>query len=107
MTIGDRLRTLREHAKIGQAEVAAALDVSIPTVSEWESGKKKPARERISVLAQLFGVTSDYILDGIEIALPDRGALEEEKSLLLLYRSTDEQVRRAVMTLLRAAAAQQ
>ncbi|MFW7268807.1 helix-turn-helix domain-containing protein [Gluconacetobacter sp. Hr-1-5] len=103
MSLAARLRTLREHATLGQAEVAAALDVSIPTVSEWESGKKKPSRHRIPALARLFGVSTDYLLSGQELRLPDRDENGEEESLVALYRAADREVKIAVMTLLRAA----
>ena len=104
MSIAHRLRTLREHATLSQAEVAAALDVSIPTVSEWESGKKKPARTRILSLARLYNVSTDFLLSETSLTLPDQGNTEEERSLLALYKMADPQVRVAVMTLLRAAA---
>lgn len=104
MTLGLRLRTLRERATMGQAEVAAALDVSIPTVSEWESGKKRPRRSRIEALSKLFNVTADYLLFGTSPMMPDHNSDAEEKCLLTLYRHADPQVQMAVMTLLRAAA---
>lgn len=103
MNIGNRLRTLREHATFGQAEVAAALDVSIPTISEWENGKKRPGRDRIIALARLFNVSTDYLLYGKDLSLPDQNDTAEEQSLLSLYKAADPQVRIAVMTLLRAA----
>ncbi|WP_086639749.1 helix-turn-helix domain-containing protein [Acetobacter okinawensis] len=103
MSIGSRLRTLRERATMGQAEVAAVLDVSIPTISEWENGKKRPRRDRVIALARLFDVSTDFLLHGTVLTRPDQGENEEEDSLISLYRSADPQVRIAVMTLLRAA----
>lgn len=88
---------------MGQAEVAAALDVSIPTVSEWENGKKHPRRSRIEALARLFNVSTDYILFGDEPMVPDHNDDAEEKCLLKLYKKVDPEIRVAVMTILRAA----
>lgn len=103
MSLANRLRTLREHATLSQADVAAALDVSIPTVSEWEKGKKKPARARIPALARLYDVSTDFLLNGIDLRRSDMNETEEEKSLILLYREADPQVKISVLTLLRAA----
>ncbi|MEJ5118096.1 helix-turn-helix transcriptional regulator [Gluconobacter cerinus] len=104
MSLANRLRTLREHATLSQADVAAALDVSIPTVSEWEKGKKKPARARIPALARLYDVSTDFLLNGIDLRRSDMNESDEEKSLVMLYRDADPQVKISVLTLLRAAA---
>lgn len=104
MSLANRLRTLREHATLSQADVAAALDVSIPTVSEWEKGKKKPARARIPALARLFEVSTDYLLNGVDLRRSDMSETDEEMSLIKLYRVADPQVKISVLTLLRAAA---
>ncbi|WP_339416789.1 helix-turn-helix domain-containing protein [Gluconobacter albidus] len=103
MSLASRLRTLREHAALSQADVAAALDVSIPTVSEWEKGKKKPARARIPALARLYDVSTDFLLNGIDLRRSDMSETDEERSLILLYRDADPQVKISVLTLLRAA----
>lgn len=103
MSLAKRLRTLREHATLSQADVAAALDVSIPTISEWEKGRKKPSRARIPLLASLYNVTTDFILNGIDLRRSDMSETDEEKSLVDLYRHADPQVRISVLTLLRAA----
>lgn len=88
---------------MGQAEVAAVLDVSIPTISEWENDKKQPRRDRIIALARLFDVSTDFLLHGGTLMRPDQSENEEEISLVALYRNADPDVRIAVMTLLRAA----
>ena len=103
MSLANRLRTLREHATLSQADVAAALDVSIPTVSEWEKGRKKPARARIPALARLYDVSTDFLLNGIDLRRSDMNESDEERSLVALYREADPQVKISVLTLLRAA----
>lgn len=42
--VGDRIRTLREAAGITQETFAKQVYVSQPAVSQWERGKKMPAR---------------------------------------------------------------
>lgn len=56
------VRELRKMAGMQQKEVAIAVGVSRPTVSEWEPGKKDPSGERLMNLAKLFDVAPGVIL---------------------------------------------
>lgn len=58
----DRIKETRTRLNMGQKEVAYALGVSQPTVSAWESGGKDPTVENLSALAELFRVSTDYLL---------------------------------------------
>ena len=40
---GDRLRLIRRHLKLTQAETAARLEVGLPAYAAWEAGQSKPA----------------------------------------------------------------
>jgi len=61
----NRTRELRQRAGMQQKEVAVAIGVSRPTVSEWEHQKKDPSGDRLLKLADLFGVSTGVVL-GIE-----------------------------------------
>lgn len=56
------VKELRKIAGIQQKELALAIGVSNPTVSEWEHGKKDPTGERIRKLAEFFDVSPAVIL---------------------------------------------
>lgn len=56
------VKELRKKAGIQQKELAIILNVSQPTVSEWETGKKDPSGERLKKLAEIFGVDELVIL---------------------------------------------
>lgn len=56
------VKQLRESAGLQQKEVALAVGVSRPTVSEWEHKKKDPSGERLMSLAKLFNVEPGIIL---------------------------------------------
>ncbi len=96
MTLNERLKALRTAKGIGQAEVAAIADVAIPTVSEWESGKKNPKRENLVKLAEYYGVTLDYIVQGIEV----KELSKNEERLIELYRRAPDTLKNAVLTIL-------
>lgn len=57
-----RLRECREKAGYSQKQVALILKLSGPSVSNWENGKTNPTRENVVRLADLYGVTVDYLL---------------------------------------------
>ena len=56
------VRELRKKKGIQQKELAIAIGVSRPTVSEWESNKKDPTGERLRKLAEYFDVDELVIL---------------------------------------------
>ena len=65
MNIHERIKELRKQNNFSQTELAKKLFVSQDTISLWEKGKSKPSIDYVILLAQLFGVTTDYLL-GLE-----------------------------------------
>lgn len=102
MTIADRLRVLRQRRGVGQAEVAAAAGVAVPTVSEWESGKKKPSRNSLQRLATFYNVAVDVLLSEIPV-VGERAQTDRENELLLAFRTAAPEMQEAVLTILRRA----
>ncbi len=62
MILADKIMTLRKRAGWSQEELAQRLDVSRQSVSKWESAQAIPDLGRILALAQLFDVTTDFLL---------------------------------------------
>ena len=62
--IGDRIRELRKENHLTQDELAGKLDASRVQVNQWESGSRELSNARIIKLAELFGVSCDYLLTG-------------------------------------------
>ena len=63
--LGAKVRGLRTERGMSQTELARAIGLSDHSrgyVSEIESGKKIPPPEKILALAELFGVSTDYLL---------------------------------------------
>lgn len=56
------VRELRKRKGVQQKELAIAVGVSQPTVSEWEANKKDPSGERLKKLAKFFGVDELVVL---------------------------------------------
>lgn len=63
MTFGIRLRELRENEGYqSQQALADALGVAQSTVANWERGRREPNYATTVRLAQLLGVSTDYLL---------------------------------------------
>lgn len=62
MTRGQRLSKLRNSHGLSQPQLADKLNVSQSTVAMWESGKRNINNDDLIKIAQLFHVTTDYIL---------------------------------------------
>lgn len=56
------IRELRKKRGIQQKELSIALNVSQPTVSDWEKHKKEPSGENVKKLADFFGVDELVVL---------------------------------------------
>lgn len=62
MSISNNLKQLREEKGILLKELAAYLDVSIGTVSNYERGIHMPDLDTLNKLASFYGVTTDYLI---------------------------------------------
>lgn len=63
-TLGTRLKNLRKTKKLTQQQVADAIGVSKTSVIYWEKDENLPKYDSLMTLAQILGVTSDYLLNG-------------------------------------------
>jgi transcriptional regulator with XRE-family HTH domain len=66
-TFGERLKGLREEKKMNQQQLADHMG-NKTVISSWELNKSKPSMDDCEKLSELFGVTIDYLVKGIEVA---------------------------------------
>ena len=52
---------------MGQVELAAIMNVTGSTVSQYETGKRRPDTETMQRLATVFGVSVDYLLGRTDV----------------------------------------
>ena len=60
--ICEKLQDIRKKAGMSQDALAEKLDVSRQAVSRWERDETLPETEKVVLLADLFCVTTDYLL---------------------------------------------
>jgi transcriptional regulator with XRE-family HTH domain len=82
----NRFRELRINNDYSQTQLANKLKVHQTAISQWELGKSFPDILTMQKLADLYGVSIDYIL-GRETSRNGQATLsEDEKKLLRNYR---------------------
>ncbi|BDF66758.1 helix-turn-helix transcriptional regulator [Pseudoflavonifractor phocaeensis] len=59
---GLRLREVRKASGENQNVLAAILQVSTPQISDMENGKKTTTLEKLVLICEHYGVSSDYLL---------------------------------------------
>lgn len=57
-----RFAELREQHGYTQADLAEIMGVSVRTIASWEYGDRRPTLDKLVALADLYDVTTDYIL---------------------------------------------
>lgn len=72
-TVAGRIRFAREKTGITTRELAELAGMSPSHPSLLEMGKRSPSGETAVLLAQVFGVTTDWLLRGIGKEPTERG----------------------------------
>ena len=62
-----RIKELRKENGYTQRELATKLELTNSTVCDWETGRSEPDLETLKKIAQLFSVSTDYLLGLSEI----------------------------------------
>ena len=57
-----KFKEARQMSKLTAVEAAERLGVSQAALSSWESGRKSPTIENLIGMADIYGVTTDYLL---------------------------------------------
>ena len=70
MILADKIIDERKRLGLSQEELAEKLSVSRQAVSKWESAQSTPDLQRVLQMAELFEVSTDYLLKD-EIEAPD------------------------------------
>ncbi len=79
MTLGEKLQRLRKARGMTQEQLAEKVGVSRQSLSGWENDTALPDTANVISLADLFGVTTDYLLreDAAPTARPAAGEAAE------------------------------
>jgi transcriptional regulator with XRE-family HTH domain len=81
----ERLRTLRKEKKMTMEDLAHIIGVGKSTISSYESDLRRPKKETLIHLSDIFEVSTDYLL-GLS---DDRTRKEDSKDLSKLLSEPD------------------
>ena len=81
---GNTLKTLRLHEEMTQAQLSQKLGLTKSVISAYETGLRLPSYDVLIHIAQIFKVSTDYLL-GVEQkdSLDLSGLTQNDKSALL------------------------
>ena len=63
MYLKESLKTMRIERGITQEQLAKKLNVSLKTISHWETGYTEPSISQLISIANYFDVTIDELVD--------------------------------------------
>ncbi len=66
--IGQRIQSIRTQKGVSQADFAEALGISVRAYQNYERGDRPVSKQLLCALKAVFGVSSDYILNGGELS---------------------------------------
>lgn len=110
MILAEKIMALRKKNGWSQEELAEKVGVSRQSVSKWESMQSIPDLDKILLLAQAFGVSTDYLLkeemgEEERVVYPDkpeegsarRVSMEEASEFIKVKKETSNKIAFGVM----------
>ena len=79
--LNERIKQLRLAYKLNQVEFGRKLGVTKQCVSNWENNNIQPSVEMLMKIADLFSVTTDYLLDRDDRQYLDISGLTESETI--------------------------
>lgn len=81
----EKIKSLRVNLGMNQVQLAKRLGVSKSAVNSWEVGTNSPSLLYIIKLAQIFGVSTDYLLGVNERLTIDITKLDENQKQAVIF----------------------
>ena len=89
MILADKIVRLRKQLGWSQEELAEKMDVSRQSVSKWESANSIPDLNKIIMLAEIFSVSTDFLLkDEMEVVESQENDNDSNKLQISLEQAT-------------------
>lgn len=60
----DRIEMLLKEKGMTQADLSRASGISTGLISQWKKRMQSPSAEKLKLVADVFGVTVDYLING-------------------------------------------
>ena len=87
--LSERLKRLRQSMHLSQEQLARLLGVDRSTISSYESNVRQPPLDTLSRIADVFGVSTDYLLGRTSTLTFDTFDLTGEDTALLYNMASE------------------
>mgnify|MGYP004569545627 CR=1 FL=1 len=82
----NKIEKLRKDNNMSQKEFANYIKVSPGNLCDWEKGRSYPSIDKLIQIADLFNVTTDYLLDRDDTELNNSFFDKNEFAMLINYK---------------------
>lgn len=86
-----QIKKLRIGQNLSQDDLAEKLYISRQAVSKWENGEATPDIDKLVQLAEIFGVSLDYLVLGKE---PEKEIVVEQRGKMNVWEYLNEESKR-------------
>ncbi len=101
MTLGEKITEARKKKGMSQIDLADAMSVSRQSVSKWETGESNPEISKLSQLAEILGVSLDWLLSNDEEESKQSNSYATNNSYTQTYPSWIEHLPNSVLSLIK------
>ncbi|HEL2383623.1 TPA: helix-turn-helix transcriptional regulator [Streptococcus suis] len=89
--LAQQIKKLRTGQNLSQDDLADKLYISRQAVSKWENGEATPDSDKLVQLAEIFGVSLDYLVLGKE---PEKEIVVEQRGKMNGWEFLNEESKR-------------
>lgn len=107
LNIGSKVTELRKQKKWSQADLAKAVSASRDIIGKYERNENAPSIEMAQKIADVFGVTVDYLLGKSDFAKYNQEDIKRLEDIEKLDSETKSKLYFVIDTFLRDAKARQ
>jgi transcriptional regulator with XRE-family HTH domain len=91
MTLGDRLRQIRESKGLTQIFVSKKLGIANTTLSSYENDERKPDPDTLKKLADFYDVSTDWLLGRTDVLEMSKQLGHKEVAILKELKDVPEE----------------
>lgn len=95
MSLGSRIKKIRQEKQLTQAEFGKLLNLSESTISLYESGKRQPEYDTLIKIAELFDVSIDYLLGRTDVSTNPKLTRRDEREIEKILEETRKKLENA------------
>ncbi|SHI55958.1 Transcriptional regulator, contains XRE-family HTH domain [Anaerovibrio lipolyticus DSM 3074] len=89
-SIGARLKYCREKLRYLQKDIEAVTGISSKSISNWEQGRSFPSLTDLRTLANLYHVSTDFIIGDVNVYQDALKEQQESDFLKVLFKNDPE-----------------